>query len=103
MHDEENDEFDEVEETWFSNLEILGPAKSELPPLPEDAYDRERFPTLIFTNDHQLMFFTWKKCWVLRKCNNKVQWVYPGLIWSSESCFTPWCRIEVNLPEICLT
>ena len=59
MHDEENDEF---EETWFSNLEILGSAKLELPPLPEDAYDREHFPTLIFTNDHQLMFFTWKKC-----------------------------------------
>ena len=28
-------------ETWFTNLEILGPAKLQLPPLPEDAYERE--------------------------------------------------------------
>ena len=57
-------------------VEILGPAKLELPPLPEVAYKREFFPTLIFTNIHQLMFFTWKKCWVLKKCKNKVNWAY---------------------------
>ena len=57
-------------------MEILGPAKLELPPLPEEAYKREFFPTLIFTNIHQLMFFTWKKCWVLKKCKSKVQWLY---------------------------
>ena len=57
-------------------VEILGPAKLELPPLPEEAYKREFFPTLIFTNIHQLMFFTWKKCWVLKKCKNKVQWMH---------------------------
>ena len=61
-------------ETWFANSEILGPAKLQLPPLPEDAYKREDFPTLIFTEDQQLIFFTWQTCWVLKKWRNMVQW-----------------------------
>ena len=67
--------FRDIKKTWLANLEILGPAKLQLPPLPRDAYWREHFPTLIFTNDQQLMFLTWQTCWVLKNQNNKLQWV----------------------------
>ena len=57
---------------WVGNPEIIGPAKVKLPPLHKVAIFREHNPSLVFTNDQELMFITWKKCWVLKG----MKWVY---------------------------